>query len=65
MCVFCLCSLILTVWQIFQKLMNRGKYAYVVLWVKNALRKSFCVCKIAHRYGRQNEKPGRITVSVF
>jgi len=32
---------------IFQEPMNRDKYAYMGLWVKDALGKSFCFSKIA------------------
>jgi len=44
-----------------QKPMNRGKYAYVGLWVKYAIRKSSCVSKIPP--GQQ--KRLNITVFVF
>jgi len=41
--------------------MNRGKYAYIGLWVKYALGKSSCVSKITP----VRSKNRRITVSVF
>jgi len=46
---------------IFQELMNRGKYAYLGLWVKHALGTSSCVSKIQP----VPQKNRRITVSVF
>jgi len=45
---------------IIQKLMNRGKYAYMGLWVKYALVKSSGFLK-----SRPRSKKRRITVSVF
>jgi len=46
---------------IFQEPTNRGKHAYVGLWVKYALRKSFCVSKIPPGL----QKKLKIIVSVF
>jgi hypothetical protein len=46
---------------IFQEPMNRGKYAYMGLWVKYAFRKSSCFSKVTPVV----QKNRRITVSVF
>jgi len=46
---------------IFQEPMNRGKYAYMGLWVKYALGKSSCVSKIPP----VQQKKRKITVSAF
>jgi len=45
----------------FQEPMNRGKYAYMGLWVKYALGKSSCVSKIPPVVPKKQ----RLTVSVF
>jgi len=46
---------------IFQEPMNRGKYAYIGLWVKYALGKNSCFSKVTPVL----QKNRRITVSVF
>ena len=46
---------------IFQEPMNRGKYAFMGLWVKYALGKSSCLSKVTPVV----QKNRRITLSVF